>query len=135
MNDGSKGEGPFWVPANEVLSIHEHVVATYGGTWGLRSRGLFDQAISRPERIRFYEQIEDIPRLAACYAASIISMHPFLDGNQRTGWGTTVLFAKYNGWDISCDHRSSYEMVRGLAAGRLKETHLVAFLRRHARRS
>ena len=99
----------------------------------MRSRGLFDQAISRPQRIRFYEQADDIPRLAACYMASIMGIHPFVDGNQRTGWGTALLFAKYNGWGFSCDQRLAYETVRGFAAGQLDESHLIAFARRFAR--
>ena len=93
-----------------------------------------EQALSRPQRLWFYRGWENIARVAACYTASIIFIHPFFDGNKRTGWGTTLQFAGDNGFDLVCSQEDSYRMVLGFAAsakGETEESILAEFIYDH----
>lgn len=126
-----EGEGPIWVPLEDVLDIHDRAIDLHGGRHGLRSKGLLDQAVFRPRHIRFYEDTSDIARLTACYAASIVQIHPFFDGNKRTGWGTANLFAILNGWILACDADIAAWMMLGYASHQLDEEHLTDLVGRH----
>ena len=93
-----------------------------------------EQALSRPQRLWFYRGWENIARVAACYTASIIFIHPFFDGNKRTGWGTALQFAGDNGFDLVCSQEDSYRMVLGFAAsakGETEESILAEFIYDH----
>lgn len=40
--------GPVWVPVEEVVWFHDTVKENHGGRHGIRSQGLLEQAIIRP---------------------------------------------------------------------------------------
>ncbi len=126
-----EGEDPIWVPVEDVLDIHDRAIEMHGGRFGLRSEGLLDQAIFRPKHIRFYEDTKDIARLTACYAASVVQIHPFFDGNKRTGWGTANLFAILNGWVLACDTDVAAWMMLGYASHQLDEEQLTDLVGKH----
>ena len=114
--------------------FHDLAIDNHGGRRGLRNQNLLEQAISRPQRIWFYRQIREVARVAACYTASIIFIHPFFDGNKRTGWGTARLFARANGLDLRCAPEDSCQMVlehAGSAKGEDQEDILAEFMFRN----
>lgn len=125
------GEDPIWVSVGEVLDIHDQAIESHGGRFGLRSEGLLDQALFRPRHIRFYEDTHDIARLTSCYAASVVQIHPFYDGNKRTGWGTANLFAFLNGWKLECGTSVATWMMLGYASHQLDEEELTDLVGRH----
>ena len=71
-------EGPVWVPLEEVVWFHDTAIENHGGRRGIRSQGLLDQAITRPQRIWYYESMANMARLAACCTASIVFIHPLV---------------------------------------------------------
>lgn len=128
------GEGPVWVPVEEVVWFHHTAIENHGGRHGIRSQGLLEQAITRPQRLRYYESMDNMARLAACHTASIVFIHPFVDGNKRTGWGTANLFAMANGLELVCSPEDSYQAVLGFAAspkGEHEEELLAEFMYDH----
>ena len=110
-------EEPNWAFVDDVVAFHDLAIDRHGGRHGIRSRGLLEQAITRPQRLWYYENMDNLARLAACYTASIVFIHPFVDGNKRTGWGTANVFARSNGLELVCDLEDSYRAVLGFAAG------------------
>lgn len=109
-------QGPNWVVLDHVVTFHDLAIENHGGRHGLRSQGLLEQAITRPQRRWYYEGIESLARIAACYTASIVFIHPFVDGNKRTGWGTARMFTRRNGLELVCPTEDSYRAVLGFAA-------------------
>lgn len=82
-------EQPNWVVLDHVMTFHDLAIENHGGRHGIRNRGLLEQAITRPQRLWYYESMDNMALLAACYTASIVFIHPFVDGNKRTGWGSS----------------------------------------------
>ena len=68
----------------EVLAIHHLQIEEYGGSHGIRDRGLLESAVFRPQ-IGYYN---DIREEAAALMESLANNHPFLDGNKRTAFAS-----------------------------------------------
>jgi death on curing protein len=79
------------IDLSDVLEIHQLAISDFGGTNGLRHEGALQAALARPfngfGEIAFYPTIEE---KASSVIESIICNHPFLDGNKRIGYLSTL---------------------------------------------
>ena len=77
---------PDFLTLDEVLRIHLDQIERYGGQSGLRDLGLLESAVNMP-RASFAGRHAhtDLFEQAAAYLFHIVSNHPFIDGNKRTG--------------------------------------------------
>jgi death-on-curing protein len=75
------------ISLSEVKHIHNILIAKFGGSKGIRDLGILESAINRPyqtfDKNELYPDPED---KAAAIFESIISNHPFVDGNKRTAY-------------------------------------------------
>ena len=70
----------------EVLLAHETQIERYGGSTGVRDLGLLESALAMPSASFGGTYLHaDIYARAAAYLFHIVSNHPFVDGNKRTG--------------------------------------------------
>jgi death-on-curing protein len=70
-----------------VIKIHEMLISEYGGTPGIRDINSLESAIARPSAS--FDQNDLYPSIfskAAALIESLISNHPFVDGNKRVGY-------------------------------------------------
>jgi death-on-curing protein len=67
--------------------------------------------------------------MATAYTAGIVRSHPFVDGNQRTGFVVGILFLELNGYLFTASQEDAAQAVLELAAGDLDEAGYRAFLR------
>ncbi len=68
-----------------LKKIHAYIIESEGGTQGILSESLLESSLDRPlTKIRDFEPYKDIIRKAVALSYSIISWHPFVDGNKRT---------------------------------------------------
>jgi death-on-curing protein len=88
---------PLWIEPALVLAIHDRQLAEHGGAEGVREESLLLSALARPANHLAYAAADTLV-LAAKYTAGIVKNHPFLDGNQRTGFVVGVLFLELNGY-------------------------------------
>ena len=123
---------PVWIIEQEVLILHDRLLALDGGATGIRDHGLLQSALARPQQHLAYADDADIVRLAALYTAGIVRNHPFIDGNKRTGFLLGVLFPELNGYRFTASEEDAAQAVLALAAGDLDETGYVAFLSANA---
>ena len=66
----------------------------------------------------------------ACrYAFGIISGHPFLDGNKRTGAARLGTYLRVSGIDFKPDHASFLDTILGVADGSVGYDELVRWVR------
>jgi death on curing protein len=77
-------------------------IELYGGSAGVRDRGLLEAALYRP-------QTE-----AAALWESLAQNHPFIDGNKRTAFAATYTFLAINGARIAADAKAAYVFIAGL---------------------
>ncbi len=122
---------PVWIDRRALLLLHSETLAEHGGLSGFRDEGLFDAALARPQHIHAYEPDADLARLAAAYAFGLARNHPFNDGNKRVGFLAAGLFLMLNGRELQVDQADAVTTIERLAAGKLPEADLAAWIREH----
>ena len=117
-----------WVRASVIFAVHDRQLAEHGGADGIRDKGAIESALARPLNLEAYGN-PDIAELAAAYILGLAGSHPFIDGNKRTAWVTGRLFLADNGDRLEFDPLDAVRLMEGVAAGRIAETDLAAWLR------
>ncbi len=123
---------PTWLERRDALALHERLVARFGGSPGIRDLSLLDSALARPQQLHAYDARADLFDLAAAYASGAIRGHPFVDGNERTGFVLATLFLDLNGAQFAASEEAAARIVLDFAAGRIADDGLAAFLRENA---
>jgi death on curing protein len=70
--------------------------------------------------------------LAAAYLYGLCRNHPFLDGNKRTAVATALTFLEMNGIEVDAGEDPFYDLVIGIAEGRVSKAAVAVFLEKHA---
>ncbi len=107
---------PLFLDVEDVVEIHATQLEAYGGSPGLRDRGLLESAVAQPQASFGGELVHrGLVAMAAAYLFHIVRNHPFVDGNKRAGLLAALVFLDLNG--ISIDHSSEalYELTMGVA--------------------
>ena len=114
----------------EVLAIHAAVIIRFGGLRGLRDEGLLDSALAQPFQTFGGADLYPSAIEKACrYAFGIISDHPFLDGNKRTGAALFGTYLRMSGIDFRPDHAAYLKIILGVADGSVSYDELVEWTR------
>jgi len=124
---------PQFLEIDEVLELHAHQVATYGGSDGVRDRGLLESALAMP-RAGFGGQYfhADLFEMAAAYLFHITSNHPFVDGNKRTGAAVAHAFLFLNDVVLPRSCEKAFErLVLDVAEGKAGKLEAAKFFRNH----
>jgi death on curing protein len=88
-----------YLTAEQIELIHAGVLAKSGGLFGTREPGVLAGLESSPRQDVFGKELH--PTLfhkTAVYMRTIITQHPFLDGNKRTGIMSSFTFLEVNGY-------------------------------------
>ena len=116
----------------DVLRLHAVVLAQSGGGTGVRDRSLLESALWQPSAgFGGAELYPTLAEKAAALCFSLVSNHPFVDGNKRTGHAAMVLFLKLNGHNLSGDVDDAERTILALAAGSLSRGELTGWVRAH----
>ena len=89
---------PVWIDERDALALHDRLLALDGGAAGVRNVGLLQSALARPHQLHAYGDAPDTIDMAVAYTVGIVRIHPFVDGNKRTGFVVGVLFLELNGY-------------------------------------
>jgi len=123
---------PDFLTFDEVLAIHAHQIRRYGGSAGVRDRGLLESALGMPRATFGGEELHaTVTEQAAAYLFHITKSHPFVDGNKRTGLACCLLFLRLNGKRIRATDDELVELVEGVASGRVAKSEVAVFLQSH----
>ncbi len=102
----------------QVLHIHQRQIERFGGSTGVRDEGALEAALARP--MATFGGQDLYPTLAEKAAAllhSLVSNHPFLDGNKRTAAMSAELLLLVNGLEILASDQELEELVMSTARG------------------
>jgi death on curing protein len=102
----------------DVLKIHKILIDQFGGSHGVRGKGSLNSAINRP--FATFDQQELYPEpieKAAALLESIVTNHPFIDGNKRTGYVLARLLLLKSGLDIEATQEDKYKLVIAVSKG------------------
>lgn len=116
----------------EILELHERIIATSGGTKGIRDIRLLESAANQPRGT--FDQTDlypDVISKAAALCYSLIMNHPFVDGNKRVGHAAMETFLILNGYEIDASVDEQEQIILGVAAGKLKREAFASWLSGH----
>jgi death-on-curing protein len=119
----------------DVLRIHRDQIERYGGSLGVRDRGLLESALAMP-RAGFGGQYfhPELPDMGAAYLFHLVRNHPFIDGNKRVGLAACLVFLELNGFAFSASNAALAGLTLGVAEGRVSKSAVAEFVRRHGER-
>ena len=116
----------------EILDLHRRVIGAAGGASGLRDLPALESAVAQPRATYAAEDLyADLPAKAAALAYSLISNHPFLDGNKRVGHAALETFLLLNGFELRASVDASERMILDVAAGQATRDQFLAWIRQH----
>ena len=99
-----------FLSVDEAIAIHERLIEQFGGTPGIRDKGLLESAMYRP-RTGYYA---DLGEMAAALFQSLLMNHAFLDGNKRAAFFVTDTFLRLNGWKLQAEAASANAFIVGM---------------------
>jgi death-on-curing protein len=118
------------IEISEVEKIHDILIERFGGAKGIRDRGTLESAIGRPfQTFDGKDLYPDPVDKAAAIFESIVSNHPFVDGNKRTAYVLMRLILKRNQLDIEVDQDIKYDFVITAAKGELTIDKIKTWIR------
>jgi len=123
-----------YLSIEQVLHIHALQIRRFGGTAGLRDRGALEAAVGRPQMTFGGEDL--YPELAAKAATlmhSLVTNHPFVDGNKPLGAHAALLFIRVNGMRSLITPAELTEVTLSVARGELSAEALAIWLRQRLR--
>ena len=104
----------------QVEQIHSVLITQFGGSHGVRDYGALSSALSRLDMTFDGEELYPGPiNKAAALIESILTNHPFVDGNKRTGYVLKRLLLIDNKIDIVASQEEKYRFVIRIASGML----------------
>jgi death-on-curing protein len=119
----------------EILDLHRRIVAQSGGAPGVFDVSALKSAVAQPrmtfDGVDLYPSIAE-KASALCY--SLISNHPFLDGNKRAGHAAMEVFLNLNGFELEADIDEQEQIILGVASGLLRRQAFTEWLSNHVRR-
>lgn len=106
-----------YLEIGEVIRIHDEILAASGGLNGIRDMGGLESAIVQPQMEMFGEELyPTLADKAAMLGFSLISNHPFLDGNKRIGHAAMETFMLLNGYEIDASVDEQEAIILQVAA-------------------
>ena len=124
---------PDYLALEDINEIHENQIALYGGSNGVRDKGLLQSALSMPMASfggSFLHQ--DIFEMGAAYLYHIVQNHPFIDGNKRIGAVSALTFLALNGYKLKATQDDFEAMVLSVASSKMEKEGVAEFLKKYA---
>ena len=121
-----------YLSISEVLELHERLIASSGGSTGIRDLGALESAVSQPY-VTFAQQelYPDLVGKASALCFSLVMNHPFVDGNKRIGHASMETFLILNESEIDCSIDEQERTILDLAAGKLDRDGFTNWLKKH----
>ena len=117
----------------QVLYLYQQIIQRSGGTLGLRDEGLLESAVYRPQASFGGQDLyPDLFSKAAALGHSLISNHPFVDGNKRVGFEAMLLMLRLNGYDVHVSQANAFDFVIEITKGALSEQTIADWLKQHS---
>ena len=114
-----------------IEQLHADSLALFGGSAGVRDRGLVESALASARNTYLYGR-GDVFDIAASYAFHIAEAQAYLDGNKRTAVAAALTFLKGNEVRLQVDEVLIYNAMIAIAEKRMTKSDLAAIFRKHA---
>ena len=116
----------------QVVKLHSSLIEQTGGIDGVRDKNLLDSALKVPfqtfEGNNLYPDILD-KASQLCY--SLITNHPFVDGNKRIGVHLTLLSLKLNTIELDYSQQELIDFGFRVASGKMSKNDIKEWIIEH----
>ena len=116
----------------QVLHLHQQMITATGGAFGVRDQGALDSALRHA--FASYDGVDLYPTVeskAARQCFAIISNHPFVDGNKRTGLFVMLVFLELRGTALRFSQGELVALGFGVADSSLNADDVLQWIRTH----
>lgn len=129
MPTSEKGPvGPL-ISLEELVWLHTVAVTEFGGSQGVRDRGLLESAIARPLVTFGGKNLYDTPhKRAAALAESLVMNHGFVDGNKRTAMYAMAAWLEREGYVIDAARGELRDLALSIASHELSTEQIATWL-------
>ena len=118
--------------SGQVLKLHDALLEEFGGTSGIRDQGLLDSALNTPFATFGGKYLyPSLQAKAAQLGFGLVSNHPFVDGNKRTGAHVMLVFLAINGVDLNYTEEELIDVVMQVASGNINAQELQEWILEH----
>jgi death on curing protein len=118
----------------ELVWMHTVAVTEFGGSQGIRDRGLLESAIARPLASFGGKNLYDNPfKRAAALAESVVLNHGFVDGNKRTAMYAMAAWLEREGYVFEAARGELRDLALAIAAHELSTEQVATWLERRSK--
>ena len=115
----------------QVIRLHRRLIEDTGGEDGIRDEALLESALICPLQTFDGEDLyPSTPEKIAGIAFSLISNHPFVDGNKRIGTCVMLILLELNQIAADFDDDEIINIGIGVASGRINCAQLLGLIER-----
>ena len=109
--------------------MHTVAVTEFGGSQGIRDRGLLESAIARPLATFGGKNLYDTPfKRAAALAESLVLNHGFVDGNKRSAVFAMAAWLDREGYLIDAARGELRDLALSIASHGLSTEQIATWL-------
>ena len=122
-----------WIELETVLEIHNSVIKSTGGSYGLRDENALESALFSP--LATFDDQELYPEIfekVAVLLFGIANNHPFLDGNKRTAFVVALTIFAANGYEFEFTQEEVVSFMLNVAKGSLSYRQICEWFTDHA---
>ena len=113
--------------------MHTVAVEEFGGSSGIRDRGLLESALARPLATFGGKSLYDSSFIrAAALAESLVLNHGFIDGNKRTAMYAMAAWLEREGYVVDAARGELRDLALSIASHRLTTEQIAEWLREHS---
>jgi death on curing protein len=117
-----------------LVWMHTVAVGEFGGSSGIRDRGLLESALARPLASFGGRNLYDTPfKRAAALAESLVLNHGFVDGNKRTAMYAMAAWLEREGYVIEAARGELRDLALAIASHELSMEQIAAWLEQRSK--
>jgi death-on-curing protein len=117
-----------------LVWMHTVAVQEFGGSSGIRDRGLLESALARSLASFGGKNLYDTPfKRAAALAESLVLNHGFVDGNKRTAMYAMAAWLEREGYVIEAERGALRDLALAIASHELSIEQISAWLEQRSK--
>ena len=119
-----------YLTLTELPQMHRLLLEKSGGAPGIHSMAALESALAQPRKTFAGQDLyPTVVEKAAALGFSLVSNHPFVDGNKRIGHAAMEIFLVLNGYEIDAPVDEQERIILQPAAGELDRSEFTNWLR------
>ena len=124
-----------YLTIEQILLIHSMVIDETGGSHGILNQHALLSVIAAPAQEVFGQELYPTIFLkASVYARDIVTNHPFMDGNKRTGMVSASVFLENNGHVIDSKEGEIEKMALKIIVEKFKLEDIADWFIKHSKK-